>query len=263
MIFRISCILWFLGSVNLSLGQIDLDYLQHLSSQNLKLEHGEYLQRLKPTLTVDSCDYFWSKYFLQYHLTDSLLSKRPLRNSVFQQDTMALLLTALWALEDPYSPREALFSILDSSRHNAVGRLKRIEQMGLAPKNFPMQMELPMGLQESWQELRTYSKKSPLKAALCSAILPGSGKWYAQRSNTALVNTVGMSLFAAQTIESIRKLGWDHALTIGNVTVFAIFYSGNIVGSAKAVKVRQIELRNKFYRNAAYYYRRHYRPVLY
>jgi hypothetical protein len=135
--------------------------------------------------------------------------------------------------------------------------------MGLAPKSFPMQMDLPIGLQESWQELRTYSKKSPWKAALWSTILPGSGKWYAHRSNTALVNTIGMSLFAAQAIESIRKLGWNHALTIGNVTVFAIFYSGNIVGSARAVKVRQTELRNKFYRNAAYYYRRHYRPVLY
>ncbi|WP_144080151.1 tetratricopeptide repeat protein [Flectobacillus major] len=94
--------------------------------------------------------------------------------------------------------------------------------------------------------IREQQKKSPLKAALFSAIIPGSGKIYAggqlgQAISTFLQNT----LLGLQAYEGLRKDGVTSPRFIVYGGLFSLFYLGNIWGSALSVKIKRQEFNEK------------------
>lgn len=93
-------------------------------------------------------------------------------------------------------------------------------------------------------EMLNHKSKSPLIAALLSAVVPGAGKFYAGRKGQAVssfISTVGFGLIAW---ENYRKLGPTNAKTIVFGTAFAANYAANIYGSAMAVKVKENDYKN-------------------
>lgn len=243
--------------------QADLGYLRHLSQHRLRTEHQAYLDRLEGKLPVDSLIYYRLKLALQYRDRTLFEANAPATNKVFLSDSSAMLLTALWYLEDEQRPVYQHMRWLQSTAFPSVQQVAAVFAANEENALHAGGEQWPAAMQENGIKLAKYSSKKPWKAALLSAVLPGSGKWYAGRPNSAMVNTLGLGLFALQAVEAYRKLGPQHPLTIGNMVVFGIFYGGNIAGSAKAVRVRRTELRNLFYKDAAFHYRRLHRPLLY
>jgi TM2 domain-containing membrane protein YozV len=87
-------------------------------------------------------------------------------------------------------------------------------------------------------------EKSPLKAAIYSAIIPGAGKIYADETPDgiwAFIATVGTGYLAYDNFKAGHKFrGWIFsALSAG-------FYAGNIYGSAAAVQIYNAQIRFDF-----------------
>jgi hypothetical protein len=86
--------------------------------------------------------------------------------------------------------------------------------------------------------------KSPLKAALLSAIIPGAGKVYADETSDgiwAFIATVGCGYLAYDNFKAGHNLrGWIFSgLSAG-------FYAGNIYGSTAAVQIYNAHIRFNF-----------------
>ena len=155
-------------------------------------------------------------------------------NSKLYQDAAALL----------YS--DGLFAQSDTLQYLKGLLAYDIHDFALAAKNFS---EIPAGspfhpaaqaFVDTWTsqpELPDYKQKSPLLAGAMSAIIPGSGKIYAGdlRSGVSTFLVVGaLGLMAA---ESWKKLGGKDWRTITLTSVFGLFYTANIYGSALSVSV--------------------------
>lgn len=86
------------------------------------------------------------------------------------------------------------------------------------------------------RHIRAHRYKSPLKAGLMSAILPGLGKIYADRKAqgfSAMFVTLTMGGLA---VENVFRSGWKSPQSILFSGLFSVFYIGNIYGSVFAVK---------------------------
>jgi len=92
------------------------------------------------------------------------------------------------------------------------------------------------------QELNDFSPKSPLIAGSLSMVAPGLGKIYAGQTGDGIATFITVGALAAITAENWIKNGLSNWKTITFGSAFAIFYTGNIIGSVASVKV----YRNKF-----------------
>jgi hypothetical protein len=96
------------------------------------------------------------------------------------------------------------------------------------------------------EEIQKFKRKSPLKAGLLSAIVPGLGKLYVggqlgQGISTFIQNAV----FGIQAIEAYKKSGAKSARFIIYGGLFSVFYLGNIWGSALSVSIKRQEFNEK------------------
>jgi hypothetical protein len=93
------------------------------------------------------------------------------------------------------------------------------------------------------EEILKNKRKSPLLAGLMSAVIPGTGKFYAGYRGQAISAMVPTFIFAAASIESYYRAGPKSVQFITAASLFSIFYVGNIWGSVLSVKTFY-ELRN-------------------
>jgi tetratricopeptide (TPR) repeat protein len=96
--------------------------------------------------------------------------------------------------------------------------------------------------------LREHRPKSPALAAVMSAVLPGSGKWYAGKKGQAITTFMTVAGFGLVTFENYNKRGIKDFRTMLFGALFAAFYSGNIIGSVSATKIAEQEFEHE-YRN--------------
>ena len=87
-------------------------------------------------------------------------------------------------------------------------------------------------------------EKSPVLAGVLSAILPGSGYFYAGRYGDGITAFLINGLFIAGTITGIHGENYAVAGIVGGIGV--PFYLGNILGSANAAKKWNIGIQNEF-----------------
>ena len=92
-------------------------------------------------------------------------------------------------------------------------------------------------------EIVKNKKKSPLLAGLMSAVIPGSGKFYAGYRGQAISAMIPTFIFAAAAAESYYRASAKSGQFIAAASLFGIFYMGNIWGSVLSVKTFY-ELRN-------------------
>lgn len=81
-----------------------------------------------------------------------------------------------------------------------------------------------------------------------SAVVPGSGKFYAGYRGQALSSMFPTLIFAASAAEAYHRAGPKSFQFIAAASIFSIFYVGNIWGSVLSVKtfyeIRNNEIRN-------------------
>jgi tetratricopeptide (TPR) repeat protein len=93
---------------------------------------------------------------------------------------------------------------------------------------------------DRYQEL---PEKSPVLAGIMSAILPGSGYFYAEHYGDGITAFLINGLFIAGTVAAINQENYAVAGIVGGIGV--PFYLGNIYGSANAAKKWNHGVRNE------------------
>lgn len=79
------------------------------------------------------------------------------------------------------------------------------------------------------------NKKSPLTAALLSAVLPGAGKFYTGRPGDGITAFIMTGLMAFLAVDNYR---YGHQFRAGIFSAAAlVFYAGNIYGSAASAQI--------------------------
>lgn len=81
-----------------------------------------------------------------------------------------------------------------------------------------------------------HKSKSPLLAAMLSAIVPGLGKVYASHPNQGLASFFSTLIFAVQAYEGYYFKGMASPHLYVFATLGLIFYTGNIIGSFKSAQ---------------------------
>lgn len=101
-------------------------------------------------------------------------------------------------------------------------------------------------LGEIYSKLSAYHPKSPWVAGALSAVIPGLGKIYAGKVKQGIGAFLPIASLGLLTYEAFNKGGIKSARFIGYGSVFLIFYTANIWGSAVSVKVNAQEFYKQY-----------------
>jgi hypothetical protein len=117
--------------------------------------------------------------------------------------------------------------------------------------NYLMQTEIK-DIQKVSAKLLHAKKKKGLIAAGMSAIIPGSGKFYSGYFGSPFGALIASGLLAGVAYENFHKSGYKSPNFIASAGLFAIFYSGNVIGSLYSVKIKSNE-NKKYYKGILLY----------
>jgi TM2 domain-containing membrane protein YozV len=118
--------------------------------------------------------------------------------------------------------------------------------------------QMPNALQAEFKDYRKYYHKKPLVAGLLSAAVPGLGKLYGGRRHQFFQTLIVNTLYGLQTYELIKKLGPKNGFTITSISVFSVFYFGQIYGSIRDTRIVKKEKRKQLIYNAKNYFDYHF-----
>jgi hypothetical protein len=228
---------------------MDMKFLNHLSDNDLKQEHYTYLNKLKTT--PDSIDYAWAKFHLKYQNDSLFLNTFKRGGSLFLMDSLAIEEASAYFLTKPKSLADKWFHdvLVDQSK---AGRLAYLYYSAYFPQTIEIQ-DIPDHLQVDFFRLQKAHSKSPLLSASLSAIIPGAGKLYIGNKRSFAITLMSVSFMGLQTLESYTRLGVKHPLTILNAGFFTMFYVTNVLGSYRATRVKENEIRQYYLNRAASY----------
>lgn len=94
-------------------------------------------------------------------------------------------------------------------------------------------------------DLRSIKRKSPLLAGIMSAVIPGSGKYYAGYRGQAIAAFLPVVTLAGVAAENYFRGGPQSIQFIAFASLFSLFYVGNIWGSVLSVKIKRNEMYRK------------------
>jgi len=109
-------------------------------------------------------------------------------------------------------------------------------------------------LEKDWQQIQQAKRKKPLVGAVFSAVIPGSGSWYAGAPGRALSQLVFQGLLILPVYEGVNRLGWKHPWVLILLPVTSIFYMANIYGGARDIRQLQTIVQHSFYHHVSNYY---------
>jgi hypothetical protein len=179
----------------IALAQINTKFIQHLQLNNLRNEHLYYLNNIAPTTAnADSLHYQLAKINILLG-NDSLFKKHyTMGKTLFNNDTNAFKFTTHYFLNsNNASVSQWWFSNTNFNITDSISALLHSFYISLNT-NIPTPA---LGNQSILFDVKKYNKlkhKSPLIAGTLSAIVPGLGKWYGQRPNSALVTLFTQAL---------------------------------------------------------------------
>ncbi len=134
-----------------------------------------------------------------------------------------LLIAANYMTEKKWIKAQKHLHRLDDIQHFSINDFKQLLQIG---PNLPM--------------------KSPVKAGILSAFLPGLGKVYAGRNIDGISTLLLVGVLSWQSFSSFSDNGSHSVKGWLFGSLGTVFYLGNIYGSAVTVKVQNIEINNQF-----------------
>ncbi len=113
---------------------------------------------------------------------------------------------------------------------------------GVKQPSIPRLRGIQNNLRAYHQMLTKKRRKSSFVAGCLSAIIPGSGKFYAKKPAQGMAYFTTVGLLAGQTYEAYKKRQDHNARFIVFSSITGLFYIGNIWGSALTPHVKQNEL---------------------
>ncbi len=262
----ISSFICFMLSFHFSYAQrsIDYDFIKHLSQENKKIEHAQYL---KTEIELsDTLEYLKAKFYIQYKMDSSFEYFFKKSKTLFLQDTLALGYASCYLLSNDSTKinKNEWFQRLNKYQlSKEINHITAIYNLKFLPVKDIKPLEYPNLIKQGVIEYKLAKQKSPLKAALLSSVIPGLGKVYIGKFRIGLSTAFVNGLFAYQTYESIHKLGIKHPLSILNLLLTTIFYSSNIYGSYRDTQYFKEEKLQQLYNDASNYYSVQSFPYLY
>jgi hypothetical protein len=233
---------------------IEIDFLNSLLKKN---EYATAINYINKILKFDNDSIKYIKAW-SYYSIDEQDSARKYFNTISNSNRSLFNESRLFSASSAsfskkYYTCDSLLNTVDTSKVAAdFKELLLIQKSGIALlkrdfktydtyrtqfkfNNYNFQNE-ELTLNLIHDKLKNRKKKSPALAAVLSAILPGSGKWYAGSRGQALTSFFSFALPAAIATESYFKSGPKSFLFISSAILTSIFYSGSIIGSAYSVK---------------------------
>lgn len=231
--------------------QVDTAFVRHLENNRLQENFLRYISTVKTS--EDTLHYLQLRYYLQYPNDTLLVKNYKAAKPLLLGDTSMLrklglrflqaeddAITATWfAQTDSIFKNDNLFLAYAATQTPSTTLLYKV----------------PQELQYSFTRFQKADKKSPAGAAVLSTLLPGAGKLYAGKKQSGIITFLSCSGFALQWLESSRRLGYTHPLSIVNAVFFTGFYSANIYGAYAAVKEKKRETKQQFLYEVGQYYR--------
>ena len=215
----------------------------------------------------DSINYFigWSYYNLKILDSSSAYFTRVKGETLYNKSAFYSIFEQAYLKKTDEAKNE--LAAISTEKDSSLPKLRNLQYAGIAllerdykryeecSKNFSYDY-FPLSAEEKnfsgyYSRLKKTKKKSPLLAGMMSAIIPGSGKFYAgyKGQGLAALATVGvLGLSAAESyfrpFGPVNKKGYKSPEFITFGSLFTIFYVGNIWGSALSVKLaREHQLR--------------------
>ena len=232
--------------------QINSGFIAHLQDLQLKAEHRAYLNTLQAS--PDSLHYEEARYNLLYFNDSLFLQHFEQAQQLCRQDSQLMKKAHLAFLNCTTKRADTWFSreAANTSPNNSA-ELNRAYRASVNPLPFRSE-DFPEPLRKTFDQYRRDCRKKPGLAMAFSAIIPGSGKWYAGRGRSFLMAFTINAAYAAQSIESYQKLGLKHPLTMINLGAFAVFYLSNIYGSYADIKQSRKESKKQWIVESLQYY---------
>ncbi|MFI5150557.1 MAG: hypothetical protein ACHQRM_12540 [Bacteroidia bacterium] len=235
--------------------QADRLFIKHLAGTGLRTEHKAYLDELAGVLPSDSLHYYLAKYYLQSGEDSSFLVHYKSAIHLFQTDTQAFNMGSIHFLNKPAGIQKEWFLTYDKMPVNKPAQaMHYMYDASLDPAHVLLS-SVPDKLQDDYLQFRKAYRKKPWMGATLSTFVPGLGKLYAGRRESAGMVFLMHVSYILQAYSSIQSLGIHNAFTIYSIGIFGVFYSANIYGSWKAVKEVKKEKRKQFLIHAEDYYR--------
>ena len=261
--FIITCFLLLFQWLMVS-AQANLDFIKHLSVEQKKTELYTYIQTTYAE--KDSLPFYMAKYHVQFKQDSLFIQQLKIDNKLFLNDVKSVGFASSYflqtSLHNPY--RKAWFELV--SHLNLTKPLQDLNAFYFIDTQNPKKIQVnsyPNVLQSSVKDYRFSAMKSPIKAALLSALVPGLGKVYIGKTRIG-VNAFFMNgVFAFQTYESIHKLGVKHPLSIINILLSSFFYASNVYGSYRDANYFKKEKLQQLNNDASNYYANEYFPVVF
>lgn len=181
-------------------------------------------------------------------------------SSPFYQKTLFLSAISHSYLKNVTKAEEIISTFSTSDSLRQATKTFELAGMALLQRNMPRFDSLSKHfstsyypLQKQQDNFRDYKsliqqqgRKSPLKAALLSAIVPGAGKLYVGGQLGQGVSTfIQNMILGLQAYEGLRKDGVGSPRFIIYGSLFSLFYLGNIWGSAISVSIKRQEFNDK------------------
>lgn len=251
-----------MSSLNYSFTQINTDFVRHLSDNNLKTEHWQYITN-QSTTSEDSIDYFKAKFYLQYSNDSLFLETFDRCSTLFTTDTTLVFFTSLYFLKQTSENRAHWFDKILKQQPSIASH--PIFETYFSTKD-PTKVDtsnLPDELKPDFLQFKKAFKKRPWIAASFSTVVPGLGKFYIGNYKTGTSSFLSLSLLGLQSAESIVKLGIKHPLSLIDIGFFSTFYISSIVGAYLDTNAKKKETKNQYLIHASTYYSTVYQYSLY
>ena len=245
----------------------ELKFYEYLLRNNLKDDASKQYSRLSTFSNLtrqeeDSINYLtgWSLYMSKQldSSTSFLLKVSPASLqyckshffAAYNESYLRETDSALYILNNFKLPDEIVFQKLMNFERAGIALLRGdLDGFKLRAMNFDSSY---YAITDQEKKLTIYynlmvkaKTKSPVKAALLSAVVPGLGKIYANKTGEGVIGFVQIGALGLMTAESYNKKGISSARFIVAASLFSLFYVGNIWGSYFSVRIKQKEKRNE------------------
>jgi hypothetical protein len=226
-------------------------YLNNSNQNKHLVDYVEYLKHEKGSISDTNQFRLGKSYYKLQNLSQSTDALKQLNNSsiYFSESRFLMHINAIY-LHDYNSGFNYLNQL--KTTDTLINDLKNYQLSGLALLNRDLELYIEYdskinneyyfyseerdNLQRIADNLRSRKLKSPWVAGMLTAIVPGSGKFYAGKRGQGVYSFVISMFLALQTWESFNKDGLNSTRFIAYGSLLSLFHAGNIWSSALSVK---------------------------
>ena len=203
--------------------------------------------------TSDSINYYigWSYFNLKVLDSSFIYFSKVLSGPFYHQASFYAVFNKAFLKKT--SDAKAKLDSIHLDNDSSLTKLRNFEFAGIAllerdyeeyekhSKNFSYNY-FPLADEEKkttdyYSQLKRVKRKSPFLAGAMSAVLPGSGKFYAGYKGQGIAALMTVGVLGISAAECYYRLGYKSPQFITFGSLFAIFYVGNIWGSTLSVKL--------------------------